>query len=415
MRAVTVNPSKRWLNDAANEVVLAPRRWSSSSNAVLPPGQWLRAGALTVVNPGLPPSTAGEAPPGYVAWRRHWSTVQPLASCGYELRVLPADDSEESLEGTTDVRFRITPEHEADRPIEASSAAIAVEELYARLRRCQPALKHAAITYPTAPSYPFSAAFFFGWVLEPVQRRLHGLENERRDKNKVDVTSRNASGCARTEGVNWRRGDAPTDDPKLRPSKQQQGNCAQGGSLGGGSSLSQHLEKASYLQRELLPPGNIEKLRNLNNDARARFKVKRSNIHGMGLFVKQPIPKGEMLIEYQGSLIRSSLSERLNFRYKTIGDYIFRIDETTHVDATVAGNMARFMNHSCAPNCYSRVLEVGKGLGASGCSLDKHIVIYAQRDLQVFGKHRFISQSPVVNVDASRMIWYAHIVGVWRV
>ena len=34
--------------------------------------------------------------------------------------------------------------------------------------------------------------------------------------------------------------------------------------------------------------------------------------------------------------------------------YIFRVDESIHVDATMAGNIARFVNHSCAPNCYSK-------------------------------------------------------------
>ena len=43
----------------------------------------------------------------------------------------------------------------------------------------------------------------------------------------------------------------------------------------------------------------------------------------------------------------------------------------------MAGNIARFMNHSCSPNCYSRIVEVGKGLN------DKHIVVFALRDLQV--------------------------------
>ena len=47
------------------------------------------------------------------------------------------------------------------------------------------------------------------------------------------------------------------------------------------------------------------------------------------------------------------------------------------VDATMAGNIARFMNHSCAPNCYSRIVEVGKGMH------DKHIIVFAMRDLKV--------------------------------
>ena len=99
------------------------------------------------------------------------------------------------------------------------------------------------------------------------------------------------------------------------------------------------------------------------------------------LFVKEPIPKGEMCIEYQGALIRNSLADTFLKRYTAMGIpgdcYIFRIDDELMVDATMWGNIARFMNHSCAPNAYSRIVEVGKG------SYDKHIIIFAKRDLHV--------------------------------
>ena len=80
-------------------------------------------------------------------------------------------------------------------------------------------------------------------------------------------------------------------------------------------------------------------------------------------------------------MIRASLADRFLEKYTRMGIpgdcYIFRIDEDMHVDATMAGNIARFMNHSCAPNCYSRIVEVGKG------PQDKHIVVFALRDLTV--------------------------------
>ena len=41
----------------------------------------------------------------------------------------------------------------------------------------------------------------------------------------------------------------------------------------------------------------------------------------------------------------------------------------------MAGNIARFMNHSCNPNAYSKILEIGSR------TTDKHIVVYAARDL----------------------------------
>ena len=91
-----------------------------------------------------------------------------------------------------------------------------------------------------------------------------------------------------------------------------------------------------------------------------------------------------MLIEYQGFLIRSSLNDAIIRKYTrnkvfgaTDGSYIFRIDEDFHVDATIAGNIARFMNHSCAPNALSRIVDIGSRIH------DKRIIIFAARDLQV--------------------------------
>lgn len=51
---------------------------------------------------------------------------------------------------------------------------------------------------------------------------------------------------------------------------------------------------------------------------------------------------------------------------------MFRIDDFEVVDATMHGNAARFINHSCEPNCYSRVINV-EG--------QKHIVIFALRKI----------------------------------
>ncbi|KAM9359312.1 histone-lysine N-methyltransferase 2A [Symphorus nematophorus] len=100
--------------------------------------------------------------------------------------------------------------------------------------------------------------------------------------------------------------------------------------------------------------------------------VYRSPIHGRGLFCKKTIDAGEMVIEYSGNVIRSVLTDKREKYYdgKGIGCYMFRIDDYEVVDATVHGNAARFINHSCEPNCYSRVITVDS---------QKHIVIFASR------------------------------------
>lgn len=99
-----------------------------------------------------------------------------------------------------------------------------------------------------------------------------------------------------------------------------------------------------------------------------------SNIHGRGLYCMQDISMGEMIIEYSGTLIRPGLCDIRENYYdsKGIGSYMFRIDRQEVVDATMSGSMARFINHSCDPNCYSRIINVeGK----------KKIIIFAERNI----------------------------------
>uniref|UniRef100_A0A3Q3KFA8 [histone H3]-lysine(4) N-methyltransferase n=1 Tax=Monopterus albus TaxID=43700 RepID=A0A3Q3KFA8_MONAL len=110
----------------------------------------------------------------------------------------------------------------------------------------------------------------------------------------------------------------------------------------------------------------------LKSSRRATSKV--SQIHGRGLFCKRNIEAGEMVVEYAGTVIRAVLTDKREKYYdsKGIGCYMFRIDDFDVVDATMQGNAARFINHSCEPNCYSRVINVDGR---------KHIVIFALRKI----------------------------------
>ncbi|KAF7287714.1 hypothetical protein GWI33_003354 [Rhynchophorus ferrugineus] len=114
------------------------------------------------------------------------------------------------------------------------------------------------------------------------------------------------------------------------------------------------------------------KFRNLKQTSRLSVGVYRSKIHGKGLFCLRDIEAGEMVIEYAGEVIRSILTDKREKFYnsKGIGCYMFRVDDNFVVDATMKGNAARFINHSCDPNCYSKVVEI---MG------HKHIIIFALR------------------------------------
>ena len=91
------------------------------------------------------------------------------------------------------------------------------------------------------------------------------------------------------------------------------------------------------------------RFRHLKETSKEAVGVYRSNIHGRGLFCLRDIEAGEMVIEYAGEVIRSMLTDKREKYYETkdIGCYMFRIDDQLVVDATMRGNAARFINHSC--------------------------------------------------------------------
>ncbi|CAG4960024.1 unnamed protein product [Colias eurytheme] len=140
-------------------------------------------------------------------------------------------------------------------------------------------------------------------------------------------------------------------------------------------------EGESSISRRLatLPPAM--RFRQLKETSKASVGVYRSHIHGRGLFCKRDIEEGDMVIEYAGEVIRAVLADQREKRYEATsgrrgvgGCYMFRIDDNLVVDATLKGNAARFINHSCDPNCYSRVVDIHG---------HKHILIFALRRITV--------------------------------
>jgi SET domain-containing protein len=83
------------------------------------------------------------------------------------------------------------------------------------------------------------------------------------------------------------------------------------------------------------------------------FELRRSEIQGQGAFAIRPIRRGTRIIEYVGERITPEEADR---RYDDDGmgrhhTFLFSVDKRTVIDAAVDGNEARFINHSCAPNC----------------------------------------------------------------
>ena len=81
------------------------------------------------------------------------------------------------------------------------------------------------------------------------------------------------------------------------------------------------------------------------------IRVQASGIHGTGGFAKRPIPKGTRVIEYAGRRIaKAELLEQVDRGERKL-TYVLNLDADTAIDGAEQGNDARFLNHSCEPNC----------------------------------------------------------------
>ena len=83
---------------------------------------------------------------------------------------------------------------------------------------------------------------------------------------------------------------------------------------------------------------------------------KKSKLHGYGVFALETINKNKRIIDYAGELISNKQSESREDRYLSKGCiWVFRVNRNWSRDANVGGNIARFINHSCVPNCWIEV------------------------------------------------------------
>jgi SET domain-containing protein len=89
----------------------------------------------------------------------------------------------------------------------------------------------------------------------------------------------------------------------------------------------------------------------------ARLVRRRSRIAGWGIFTCEAIAKNTRIIDYAGEAIshrESARRERVHLPSGRI--WCFTINRRIVRDASSGGNLARFINHACRPNCYARVV-----------------------------------------------------------
>ena len=110
-------------------------------------------------------------------------------------------------------------------------------------------------------------------------------------------------------------------------------------------------------------------------DAR-RIQVRRSGVHGKGVFALKPIAAGERIIEYKGAVItwKEALRRHPHDPSDPNHTFYFHIDDGHVIDAKEGGNAARWINHACEPNCQADEVIDARG--------DTRVFIKALRDLQ---------------------------------
>ncbi|KAL3362966.1 hypothetical protein AABB24_012317 [Solanum stoloniferum] len=109
----------------------------------------------------------------------------------------------------------------------------------------------------------------------------------------------------------------------------------------------------------------------------AKTKLFRTEGRGWGLLADENIKAGQFIIEYCGEVISSEEAKKRSQAYEAHGfkdAYIISLDANHFIDATRKGSFARFINHSCWPNCETRKWTV---LG------ETRVGIFAKQDISI--------------------------------
>lgn len=108
--------------------------------------------------------------------------------------------------------------------------------------------------------------------------------------------------------------------------------------------------------------------------------LRNSSIHSYGLVLMEAADAGDLIIEYVGELVRASVANIREWKYEReyrgdgiASSYLFRLDGIMVIDATHQGNLARFINHSCDPNCVAKTITLNGS---------KRIVMYAKKPIK---------------------------------
>lgn len=118
------------------------------------------------------------------------------------------------------------------------------------------------------------------------------------------------------------------------------------------------------------------------------YELKYSNIHGVGLFARQTIQPNTFLLHYEGELIKKREADRRENEYEKNGKlcYLFGLSRSWVIDATIKGNYARFINHSCEVSTHISIYP-------SVLVLDNYISIYFFKLAKLHSLHVWLRQT----------------------
>ncbi|XP_037540800.1 histone-lysine N-methyltransferase 2D isoform X2 [Nematolebias whitei] len=295
-------------------------------------------------------------PVGYEATRMYWSTRVPNKRCRYRCRI-SEDDCRPLFEvrvlehGMEDLQFRdTTPEGIWER----------IVQQVAKLREESFMLKLFTEHVKGEEMY--------GLTVHAVMRITESLPGVENCQNYQFRYGRhplmelplmiNPTGCARSE-------------PKV-PTQ-----CKRPHTL---NSTSVSKAYQSTFTGELNTPyskqfvhSKSSQYRRLKTEWKNNVYLARSRIQGLGLYAAKDLEKHTMVIEYIGTVIRNEVANRREkiYELQNRGIYMFRINNEQVIDATLTGGPARYVNHSCAPNCVAEVVTFDKE--------DKIIIISSRR------------------------------------
>ncbi|KAL2529826.1 histone-lysine N-methyltransferase ATXR7 [Forsythia ovata] len=209
------------------------------------------------------------------------------------------------------------------------------------------------------------------------------VQKIKRSKSRTMRPCPQSDGCARSsidgwEWHKWSLNASPAERARIRGTRLRSqpisldGNGLQLSNVKGLSARTHRVK----LRNLLAAAEGADLLKATQLKARKkRLRFQKSKIHDWGIVALEPIEAEDFVIEYVGELIRPRISDIRERQYEKMGigsSYLFRLDDGYVVDATKRGGIARFINHSCEPNCYTKVITVDG---------QKKIFIYAKRHI----------------------------------